>query len=109
MSFNNIVEGEIWSGNVNVVKRSRVKCYVFFYQFGRWNDNVYVLLNNCYNYVSINRIDIFVQFGKVMRKLFLWIFIGDDVKKLVMLDGCVFVKVKKIMFVFFGNEYFVDF
>lgn len=41
--------------------------------------------------------------------MFLILFNGEDVKRLVEVDGCVFKEVKKYMCVFFGDEYLVVF
>lgn len=41
--------------------------------------------------------------------MFLSLYNGEDVKRLVEVDGCVFKEVKKYMCVFFGDEYLVVF
>ena len=106
-SLNHIVKEEIRSGNVKAVKRSRVKRYAPTYNPGRWNDNVHVLLNNCYNYASTNRTDTFAQPGRATNTPLPWSFTGADARRSAESDGCVFVTAKTNMSAPSGDEHLV--
>lgn len=104
-SLDHIVKEEIRSGNVKAVKRSRVKRYAPTYNPGRWNDNVHVLLNNCYNYASTNRTDTFAQPGRATNTPLPWSFTGADARRSAESDGCVFVTAKTTMSAPSGDEH----